>query len=172
MNLRRIILITAMVIALPYINCFSQEPNQDSIIAQDIESAMVEKQFVILKSSTDYKEALLTAQKASKSLNMKLDLRGLTENKAEGLTFDKKFCEDENGFPFPCYVPRGRYDDGDFISIEYSSAYQGFTKGYYIVVASSHLKNAKEISSILKLVRNQYKDAYVKTSKVYMGCIH
>jgi hypothetical protein len=168
MNLKQILILIALLCALPYFNGFSQENNQDS----EIESAMVEKQFVILKSTREYKEALLTAQKASKSLKMKLDLRGLTENKEIGLTFDRKSCEEEGGYTFPCYVARGRSDDGDYISIEYSSNYEGFTKGYYIVIASSHIKNSNEIQAILKQVRMQFKDAYVKIAKVYMGCMH
>jgi hypothetical protein len=166
MNLKQKLVLLALVFTLPYFNGYSQETNSE------IESAMVEKQFVILKSTRDYKEALLTAQKVSKSLKLKLDLRGLSENKEIGLTFDRKSCEEEGGYTFPCYVARGRSDDGDYISIEYSSNYEGFTKGYYIVIASSHIKNSKEIPATLKLVKTYYKDAYVKTAKVYVGCMH
>lgn len=134
--------------------------------------ATVEKQFVILKSTKSYKEARGVAEKSAETLKIKLDLRGLSENKELGLTFDKKVCEEEGGFEFPCYIARGRFDDGEYISIEYSSAYEGFSDGYYIVVVSSYPRGSEEIQATLRKVRTLYEDAYAKTSKVYVGCIH
>lgn len=141
--------------------------------ASRIEKYSMEKEFVILKSTRDYKDVLRTAETASRLLEIKLDLRGLTENKESGLTLDKKICEEEgDGSSWPCYYARGRYDDGTYLSIEYSSAFQGFRKGYYIVVAASYPKVDKEISSVLKQAKTHYPDAYSKTTKVYMGCMH
>ena len=32
-----------------------------------------------------------------------------------GLSFSSKQCE-ENGWDYPCYISRGRYDDGEFVT--------------------------------------------------------
>lgn len=140
--------------------------------AEEEPTPFMEKQFLILQSTKDYKEAFQTAQSASELLGIKLDLRNLAENKTLGLTFPEKVCLEEAGADFPCYVARGRYDDGDYLSIEYSSAFSGFRKNYYIVIASSHPKGSKEISKILLQTRKHFKDAYIKATRVYVGCMH
>ena len=45
-------------------------------------------------------------------------------------------CE-ENGWDYPCYVARGRYDDGAYLSVEPSAAYDGLKAGYFVVIAAS-----------------------------------
>ncbi|MES1224662.1 MAG: hypothetical protein ABUT20_54725, partial [Bacteroidota bacterium] len=98
----------------------------------------------------------------------KLDLRDLKPNKESGLTYAKKDCENEGGYP--CYISRGRYDSGDYISIEWSDAFDGFAKGYYIVIVASGSKN--ETEPALKKAKQFYKDAYAKQCDVYVGCMH
>lgn len=73
---------------------------------------------------------------------------------------------------YPCYVPRGHYEDGSYISIEYSSSFLGFTEGYYIVVAASYELGNAQTKPMLTKAKKIIKDAYVKQSKVYTGCIH
>jgi hypothetical protein len=114
---------------------------------------------------------LNTAKTAAAKLKFKLDLRDLKKNPDTGLSWNKKICEDEWD-EYPCYVARGRYDDGDYVSIEYSDAYSGFQKGYYIVIISSGEKGVPEIKSALIKAKKYYKDAYAKTTKVYVGCMH
>jgi hypothetical protein len=87
----------------------------------------------------------------------------------QGLSFPAKVC-DENGFEHPCYVARGRYDDGEYVSVEWSTAYEGFTPGLYIVVVASGPE--AEVKKHLPAAREVYGDAYIKKAKVYMGCIH
>ena len=55
---------------------------------------------------------------------------------AMGLTFSQDACANEFG-EFPCYVPRGRWDDGVYVSVEHSSSYVGFDEGLYIVMLAS-----------------------------------
>jgi hypothetical protein len=145
------------------------------MIAQDVELSTeemsVEKEFVIILSSTSYKAALRTAKEAATKLQYKLDLRDLQMNKESGLTWDKKTCENEWD-EFPCYVARGRYDDGSYVSIEYSDAYQGFRKGYYIVIVAAGEKGSTEVKTALTKAKSFYKTAYSKSTKVYMGCMH
>jgi hypothetical protein len=101
------------------------------------ESEYVKKYFLIAASTSDYSTALENAKSISKNLKLKLDLRGLNEYKDnEGLTWDKSICEEGNR-NYPCYLERGNTDDGNYVSVEWSSAYEGFAKGLYIVVVSS-----------------------------------
>ena len=77
---------------------------------------------LIVRSTADYPEALRYAKKASATLRLKLDLRGLGPHDGIGLTSSQEDCEPSGGFP--CYYPRGRLDDGAYVSIEYSSAFR------------------------------------------------
>lgn len=145
---------------------FSKAKAQDSAQAE----MFVKKDFLILSSTKNYQMALTTAKAASFSTHIRLDLRGLSENKESGLSFSKQDCEKEE-LDFPSYYARGR-DDDVYISIEYSDAYREFAKGYYIVVAASGNKQEKEMQAAYKKIKANYKDAYFKSSKVYMGCMH
>jgi hypothetical protein len=136
-------------------------------IAQEAQP-FVKKNFVIIQSTKNYAAAKLTAKKAAKQLQQKLDLRELKPNKNTGLTFSDSVCENEGGYP--CYIARGRFDDGDYISIEWSNAINGFAKGYYVVIAGAGSK--EETNTILKKAKNFYKTAYVKQADVYIGCMH
>jgi hypothetical protein len=137
--------------------------------AQTEELPYAKKSFVIIQSTKNYTAAKATASKASKTLKLKLDLRNLKPHKTAGLTNGKKECED-NGWEYPCYESRGRYDDGEYVSIEWSNAFKNFTKGYYIVIVYSG--NKKEANTYLKKVKNVFVDAYAKEDEVYMGCMH
>jgi hypothetical protein len=135
--------------------------------AQD-ETPFVKKSFVIIQSTKNYAAAKLTAEKAAKQLQQKLDLRELKPSKKTGLTFSDSVCEYEGGYP--CYIARGRFDDGDYISIEWSNAINGFAKGYYVVIAGAGSKD--ETNTILKKTKKFFKTAYVKQADVYIGCMH
>jgi hypothetical protein len=135
------------------------------------QNMFIKKQFVIVRSVARYEDALKTAKEAASKLHFKLDLRDLKKNAETGLSFSRSICE--GGYDeFPCYVARGRYDDGNYISIEYSNEYSGFKKGYYIVIISSGDKDNAESKAALAQARKYYKDAYAKLSNVYMGCMH
>jgi len=132
------------------------------------EAAFVEKNFVIIQSTKNYNAAQQTAEKAAAQLKLKLDLRGLKPSKETGLTFSKADCENEGGYP--CYIARGRYDDGAYVSIEWSDEFDQFAKGYYIVLIYSG--NKQGAGQILQKARSVFKDAYNKRAKVYVGCMH
>ena len=138
---------------------------------QDEPSPWVEKSFVILKSTSSYAEALSFTTTAATRLAVKLDLRELSANKKLGLTFPKAWCEGEWG-EYPCYIPRGRHDDGVYLSIEHSSGYKGFTPGLYIVIMANGYKGDEQLGAALARARSVYPDAYAKTTSVYMGCMH
>lgn len=138
--------------------------------AQDI-SQTEKKGFLIVSAGKNYTAMKKKAQAVAKKLNYKLNLRGLTPDKTIGLTFSEKVCEEQN-LEYPWYIPRGRYDDGEYVSIEYTTDYNGFTPGYYIIVVSSHSKGDKTLATALKKTKAVYKTAYIKYADVFMGCMH
>jgi hypothetical protein len=137
----------------------------------DRDPEVVRKSFVILKSTQSYAEARALAAAAAEQLAIRLNLRDLSPDDSMGLTFPQDACADEFG-EFPCYVPRGRWDDGVYVSIEHSSSYVGFDEGLYIVVLASGSPRDRTIGAALRRAKGQYPDAVVKTAPVYLGCIH
>ena len=137
----------------------------------DEPSPWVKKSFVILKSTGSYDEAHRFSIAAAKALDARLDLRDLSPDKKVGLTFSRKACQHEIG-SFPCYWPRGRFDDGVYVSIEYSNGYKGFKDGLYIIILANGGTEDENIKSALRHARAVYPDAYVKTTAVYLGCVH
>ncbi len=129
------------------------------------------KGFLIIHASKNYELAKRVATEANKHLGYKIDFRGHEYNKTLGLSIPKEECE-EHGFEYPVYVQRGRSDDGNFISVEYTTNYEGFTPGLYIVVVASYTKGKKEIAETLKFVKKHYETAYFKYIDVYVGCMH
>ncbi len=120
-------------------------------------------------ATKSYNEAKKEAEKATLKTGIKKDYKGLTYNKEIGLTLSKKECA-ENGFEYPAYIARGRYDNGEYISIKQSSACNNFANGYYIIIANSGSK--EETTETLYKVKKTFKPAYIKSCEVYMGCIH
>lgn len=131
---------------------------------------VVEKRVVILKSTKSYTSALKTAKKAASTMDLKLELRDLSPKKMFGLTFSKSDCN-ANGFPWPCYVARGRETEVPHISIEYSTQYSGFSDGFYIVVAEVH-SDENVVNKTLTKAKRTWPDAYAKKTEIWMGCIH
>ena len=138
----------------------------------------VEKYFLIIQSTRDYKDALSTAQTASKELSIILDLRDLIPDvdTLHGLSMPVdsclKYSREYGSEDSTCYLARGRWDDGIYISIEYSSAYDSFSTGYFIVMAGSASDKGQALTETLQNVRTKYPDSYIKASKVYMCCMH
>ncbi|XOV68028.1 MAG: hypothetical protein ACFHU9_02420 [Fluviicola sp.] len=129
--------------------------------------------FVIVISTKSYDAALKRAKEASEKLGYPLDLRGLHANKEFGLSFSKEVCENDicgGGLSYPIYIPRSDWGSEKYVSVEYSNAFEGFTKGYYIVVVASGEKGAPVVKKALTEAKKFYKDAYAKTCGVYMGC--
>ncbi len=133
-----------------------------------------EVSFVIAASEKSYAQALLKAATLSEQSNIVFRSNGVhfdPKHKTDngGLTYTQSECEG-NGWDYPCYVSRGRWDDGSYITVEYSSAIQSFTPGLYVVIAASGTKDA--LKPTLQTVKQFVPDAYMKTSSVYIGCMH
>lgn len=138
-------------------------------IAQDDIEPYIKKYFTIVASTKDYNSAKRQAMKVAEQMDIKLDLRDLHPTD-EGLSFPDTVCLN-NGWEAPCYVARGRWDDGEYVSIEWSDAFSGFSKGYYIVVVSSG-DDLKRMKTRLNVVKRFVSDAYIKSTDVYIGCMH
>jgi hypothetical protein len=158
----------ALLLAIPLVS-FGQADNPQ---------AYIKKYFLLIQSTKNYDSALVTARAAARQLAIKLDLRDLipVKDKFVGLSMPKdscrKYAEEEGGDDYPCYMARGRWDEGVYISIEYSTAYKEFREGYYIVVVASSVEKDQQLMATLQKVKTKYPDAYVRMSKVYMGCMH
>ena len=92
-----------------------------------IQSQYQLKRLVILQSTKEFEAASKTARLAAEKLGVPLQLGDLAPHAKLGLTHNKSECEG-NGFNWPCYMPRGRYDDGAYISIEHSTAFKAFAE--------------------------------------------
>jgi len=129
--------------------------------------------FVIAGSEKSYSQAVLKAASLSEKSGILYKTNGVNfdpkhKDDNGGLTYSKSECE-SNNWGYPCYVSRGRWDDGLYITVEYSSAIQGFTPGLYVVIAASGQKDTMVPS--LNTVKHFVSDAYMKTASVYVGCM-
>lgn len=141
------------------------------VLAQDNYNTEVPKDIIILYSTNDYNTALKVAKQAASHLHKKLDLRQLKPHKEFGLTMSESDCAE---FGYPCYLARGdgnAFNDS-YISIEYSDAYKGFAKGYYIVVAAITNVKSASLKTQLLAINKVYPDAYAKRTYIWFGCMH
>jgi hypothetical protein len=126
---------------------------------------------VIVKSTSQYKEARQIAERAARRLKLRLDLRGLAPSKNGGLTFSKKVCE-ASEWDFPCYLARGGDDDGVYVSIEHTDAFPEFARGLYMVVVASGDKGDALLENVARTAKPAFPDVYTRTTGVYVGCMH
>lgn len=141
------------------------------VFAEDKVDEFQRVSFVILKSTKSFEEAVQLAKGASGVLKTPLQLRGVAPQPDFGLTFTEEDCN-EGALDYPCYIPRGRYDSGEYVSLEWSSAYQEFSPGFFLVISASGEPDSLFIKASLSKARKFYSRAYVKTANVYIGCIH
>lgn len=124
--------------------------------------------FLIIKSTPDYQEAIKFADKAK--VNLDLPFQGKEDcvpDSAEGYVC---YWECGCGETHEGYLSRGRYDAGNYVSIEHSFGYTEFTSGLYMVMVSSGETQA--VKSYLEQAKKFYPDAYIKSATVYVGCLH
>ena len=131
------------------------------------EDSLIEKNFLIVKSTTNFEEARKFGETAAYKLGLNSVITDCEPHPTKGFT-----CEWECGCgeTHAGHVPRGRYDDGEYVSVEFSSAYNEFEDGYYIVVVASG--SQKTVQKPLSKTQILYQDAYIKSANVYHGCMH
>ena len=136
-------------------------------------SPWVEQSFVIVASEKTFDAALAKAGQISVKSGIAFNMRNTLFDPSQrssngGLTHSKEDCETVGGYP--CYIPRGRWDSGAYLSIEYSSAIESFTPDLYVVIAASG--SPEEVKPSLQRIKKAVPDAYIKSASVYMGCLH
>lgn len=138
--------------------------------AQDSKEATTQVEFVIVHSTANYAAARRIAAKAAERLRVPLKLRDLAPTSKGGLTFPQAYCE-ENHQDFPCYVPRGRYDEGMYVSIEHTSAYPEFKPNLYIVVVASDSLASVLVKKAVRESKRLFPDTYTRIARIYIGCM-
>lgn len=126
------------------------------------------KDFIIIGSLENFEAALILAIEAASKLNIELDINDTALEEGQLVNTNEETCK-KLLFEGRCYLPRGRYDDGKYISIERSNAYQEFTPGYFILVAGSDFTEENTMTEFLEEVKTLYDDAYIKSTKIFMG---
>jgi hypothetical protein len=124
--------------------------------------------YLILGSTTDLNAAKKIAQSAAKKTGLKYkgcDLEVSGSSASHPADTCKKY-----GQSYPCYFARGRYEDGEYISVEHSSEYEGFTEGLFIVIALNAARNDDDFKASVKKIKAHYPKSYVKKQKIFMGC--
>jgi hypothetical protein len=140
-------------------------------IAQD---SILMKHLIILGSNPKYEVILREAKEISKKTGIPYCSRGMIFDKKRGLIWPDNF-EDEmwaggyapRRYNTQCDAEAGR----ETITIEYSSAYKGFTKGLFIIVGGIQ-DDDKAAAKMIKKYKRVVPDAYVKKTPIYMGCMH
>jgi len=131
----------------------------------------VDKDFVVLPSVSSYRAARQQARDAATRLHLKLDLRDASPTKDKQLTFSKATC-DVNEWSYPCYVERGRYDDGQWVSVEIANTFDDGPPDEYVVVLASGPKDDSGMRALVDRARSDYPEVHIETKEVYLGCIH
>ena len=166
----RLALLVIAPVALSARGLAKTETDETGATWKDGVGPYLEVSFVLVKSTQSYPDAHRFAQRVSAELGLPLDLRGLIYDPTHGLTWPRERSAEDPLYPFPCYVARGRNDEGRYISIERSDAYPSFKPGLFIVVAASG--RPEDAQNALPSIKTKVPDAYVKTELVYFGCMH
>lgn len=124
--------------------------------------------FLVIYSTNDFDKAHLLGQKSADSLNTDFS-DGYLFDQEEGLIDTTTCgCGIQHG-----YIPRGRFDDGDYISVELTDSYDLSGEfGRYLVVACSYPVSFHLWPDIIENIRKKYPEAYYFETTVYTGCMH
>lgn len=140
------------------------------------ESTFMENRWVaILSVYSGFAEARADAEKIAKAGGVPFSMEGRVFDKKRGLIYPDNL--DDPAFA-GSYVARRdnltntlKGDPDGYLSVERSDGYDGFKAGYYIVVAGIYGSSA-EAEKQAGRFRKWAPTAYVKKTKIYMGCLH
>lgn len=135
-----------------------------------------ERHVAILSVYKSFAAARADAEKIAKASKVPFSMQGRVYDKKRGLIYPDDF-EDEvfRG----AYVAR-RYDktilsggekQSAYLSVERSDAYEGFKPGFYIVVAGIGKTRDEALKQTAKF-KTWAPTAYVKKTRIFMGCLH
>jgi hypothetical protein len=133
---------------------------------------------MILSAYKSFDAARADAEKIAKASRMTFSMDGRVYDKKKGLVYPGN--PDDPDDPFAGEYIARRYDTaivpgGDreipYLSVEKSDGYEGFKPGFYIVVAGIKGTRADALAQIAKF-KTWAPTAYVKKTRIYMGCLH
>ena len=127
--------------------------------------------FLGIFKTSDFEEAHKIAEEACKNLGIEFrdnhyydEALGLNDSTICG-------CGESHG-----YFPRGRFDDGVYVSIELSSSYEALkvTEFKYVVIVNSQVtsEEIEENDHLMLDIMHFYPDSFYFTSDMYIGCMH
>lgn len=140
------------------------------------EDQFVERHVAILSVYKSFDSARKDGEKIAKASKVPFSMEGRIYDKKRGLIYpddhdDEVFRGGYVARRFDKTILEGEEEETAYLSVERSDAYQGFKPGFYIVVAG--IQDTRE--NALKQA-DKYKawapTAYVKKTKIYMGCLH
>lgn len=132
---------------------------------------MTEKDFVVLPAIASYAEARRVAGAAARGLGLKVDLRRARPDGHGGLIFSAADCK-ANDWDYPCYVARGRYDDGAYVSIDEAARFFDDEEEGYLVILASGPKGDPLAQAVAKKALALFPAAELRTDAVSEACIH
>ncbi len=145
-----------------------KETLSDEAWAEYVRTFTARKQFMIAGTFRSFRAGSAHAQRLAERTG--LEYRSQTTLTEHGSpTYSRDVCAD-NGWTYPCYVPRGRWDDGVYVSVEPTDGYRGMQPGYFIVVVASGLE--EEIVEARQVLAGHRISTFVKGAPIWMGCIH
>ena len=132
---------------------------------------MVEKDFVVLPAIASYTEAHQIARTAARRLGLKLDLRRARPDGYGRLTFPAADCK-ANNRAYPCFVSRGRQDDGTYVSVDVADRFFDNEARGYLVILGSGPKDDPATRALAEKARSLFPLAELRTDDVWQGGLH
>lgn len=141
------------------------------------EPDFIENRYVVILSVyKSFTEARADAEKIAKASRIPFSMEGRVFDKKRGLIYPDNF-DDE--------IYRGQYvsrryhttvlkrggEPREYLSVERSDGYDGFKKGFYIVVAGIHADSSSAQANTKRFTA-WAPTAYAKKTRIYMGCMH
>lgn len=148
-----------------------------SAVSPAKEPDFLENRYVIILSVyQSFDAAREDAVKIAKASRVPFSMEGRVFDKKRGLIYPDNF--DDEIFRgqyvarrYHTTVLKGSDDERAYLSVERSDGYDGFKKGFYIVVAGVH-ENSASAQAQTKRFTAWAPTAYAKKTKIYMGCMH
>ena len=77
-----------------------------------------------------------------------------------------------NDWGYPCYVTRGRDDDGAYVSVDEAGRFFDAEEEGYLVILGSGPKDDPSTRAVAEKARPLFPSAEIRTDDVWQGCIH
>ena len=137
---------------------------------------MENRYVVILSVYKDFAEARADAEKVAKASRVPFSMDGRVYDRKRGLIYpddsdDEVFRGQYVARRSDKTVLKGSDEQRRYLSVERSDGYDGFKKGFYIVVAGIH-EDSPSAQADVKRFSAWVPTAYAKKTRIYMGCMH